>query len=319
MKKYLGLLFILASTSTCTFAHPGTDWRDDDKAFETAFVETVAADALFQPTFSLPPISPQYLKQKLSEISGMVPVMINGMQVTISERDSNEGRNLAVQYLIQEYRALGFQARAESFANGINFVAEKVGKDPSKVLILSSHIDSVGNAGANDDASGTIVALAIANSLKGVQTKYTLRVVGFDREEDGLIGSRAYVQSIKDRSQIIGNIQVEMMGTNSRKDGRFHVIDCNRSESKFLTAKVMNAVGALSLPLTRVNACTERSDHASFWRANIPSIVLSENFFGGDSDPCYHASCDRVDSRIDYDYMKRIGTATAQAVADLLN
>lgn len=314
------LTFILAlSWFPVSLAHDQTDWRNDRAAYESVEEEMVDPGTMFQPTYSLPPISSQYLKQKLSELSGALPVMIDGMRVTISERDSKQGRELANRYLAQEYRALGFTTRMETFGTGENFVAEKIGQDPSKVLILSSHIDSVGNAGANDDGSGTIVALAIANSLKDIKTKYTLRVVGFDREEDGLIGSKAYVQTIKNKAEIIGNIQVEMMATNSRRDGRFHVIDCDRADSKFLTAKIMNAIGALSLPLTRVKACTDRSDHASFWRANIPSIVLSENFFGGDSDPCYHASCDRVDSRLDFDYMNRIGTATAHAVAELLN
>ena len=48
-----------------------------------------------------------------------------------------------------------------------------------------------------------------------------------------------------------------------------------------------------------------------------PAIVVSENFFGGDGNPCYHQSCDKVD-KVNFDYMTRLTTALARAVAELV-
>lgn len=312
------LLTLILLFSTYGFAHSTTDWREDKKAFDLVQDAPLSRTPLKPSSVNLPPISAEYLKQKLLEFTGEVSVTIDGKSVKIPDRGSTLGRHLALKYLMQEYKVLGFATSTEAFSGGSNFVAERAGTDPSKFLILSSHVDSVDNAGANDDGSGTIGALAIAKALQKFNTKYTLRIVGFDREEDGLVGSRAYVRGITNRSSFIGNIHLEMMAYHGRKDGRFHLIDCDRAESRFLTDKVMNAIGNLKLPLIRTQTCTNASDHASFWRSNLPAIVLSENFFGGDGDPCYHSACDRVDSRMDWDYLIRILTSVGYAVADLI-
>lgn len=312
------MTLVLILDGRFVMAHDSTDWRNDKKAFAAAKDSPVSRREPIPLSVVLPGISSDFLKHKLSEISGAKPVMIEGMQVTIPERRSGRGRELTMKYLAQEYRALGYTVGAESFSGGNNFIAERAGSDPTKYLILSSHIDSVGNAGANDDGSGTISALAIAYALKDLKIKHSLRIVGFDREEVGLVGSAAYTQNLKNRNDFLGNIQLEMMATNSRLDGRFHVIDCDRADSKFLSQKIMNAIANLKLPLKRVSACTERSDHASFWQENLAAVVISENFFGDDGDTCYHAACDQVNSRLDFEYMNGITTATAHATAELL-
>jgi hypothetical protein len=46
--------------------------------------------------------------------------------------------------------------------------------------------------------------------------------------------------------------------------------------------------------------------------------VISENFFGGDADPCYHAKCDVMDERLDYNYMSNILSAVLDASETLL-
>ena len=198
-------------------------------------------------------------------------------------------------------------------------MAEKLGKkDPKKVLILSSHIDSVKNRGANDNGTGTIGLLAVAKELAKKDYDFTVRILGFDKEEIGLVGSDAYVAALQDKAKLIGNINFEMMGVNARKDGAFHVIDCNKTNSVFLTDAIKSSIANQGLPLTVVKACTDRSDHASFWRHKLPAVVISENFFGGDGDACYHAKCDIMDERLDYNYMSYILSAVLDASEALL-
>ncbi len=313
------LMFPLAS-----FAHgpdDPTDWRNDHAAYRSARVEDrlkLSKSAIGE--YPDLPISPDYLKTKLSEFTGAVPVRIDGKEVRIEERGGNTNLDLARRYLQLEYEALGFKVSFHSFSSGKNLIAEKMGTDPARpTLILSSHIDSVGNAGANDDGVGTIAALAIAQALSKIEYPRTIRVVGFDREERGLVGSSAYVKSLPANQKILGNIQMEMMAVDKDKDGKFHVIDCGKGSSAAITKEIMSAVTALQLPLTRVSACTSASDHASFWAANHAAVVLSENFFGGDSDPCYHRACDVVDSRIDFTYVSQIARATASAAAKMMS
>ena len=244
--------------------------------------------------------------------------MIDGKEFKITERGGKAGRELARRYLEQEYRAAGYDVAMKAYKTGSNFVAELKGSTPDRVLIISSHFDSVGNAGANDDGIGTMSALIMARSLAKLKHKPTLRFVAFDEEELGLVGSKAYVKSLDPQETIIGDVQMEMMGVDSDGDGAFHVIDCARKDSVHLTKTIAQMVGQTGLPITILAACTDRSDHASFWNADKPAVVLSENFFGGDPDPCYHRRCDVIDQRINFAYAANIATVVALAATQWL-
>lgn len=312
---------------TCNvFAH-GTDhlWSTDKAAFEyTKNYKQTNKKLKVLREATLIEVDGSFFAQKLKEFSGAETITMNGQSVNISERGSKEGIENALSYLSLEYKKLGFAVETQEFGSffskGKNFIATKKGSDSSKVVIVSAHIDSVGNAGANDNGTGTIGTLAIAKALAPYQFKYDLRILGFDKEEKGLVGSKQYVKSLSqvEKDKIVGVINFEMMGTNSRKDGAFHIIDCDRSESVFMTKTMENIIGWHKLGLKKIPGCTNRSDHASFWKANIPAIVISENFFGGDSDKCYHKSCDRFDSRLDFSYMEKIATSVASTAYELL-
>lgn len=296
-----------------------TNWSKDQEAYRSARwvgrPEFVANDIDY-PKIA---IDPAQLKIWLEELSGMKEVTVGGKKVKIRERSSEGNRELARQYLANRFESWGYRVVSQKYRSGENFVAELQGKNPEKVLILSAHLDSVGNAGANDDGTGIVALMAIAEKLAKKDFEISLRFVGFDQEERGLIGSRAYVQSLDKKIEVVGDIQMEMMGTNSRKDGAFHVIDCKKGESPKITEHIMNAVTQLKLPLNRVEACTTRSDHKHFWDKGIPAVVLSENFFGRDADKCYHRSCDIVDGRLNFEYMANIVRAVGSATQVLLN
>lgn len=82
---------------------------------------------------------------------------------------------------------------------GYNVVAELPGRErPQEVLILGAHLDSWHTAtGATDDAASCAVMMEALRILKavGAQPRRTIRVVLFDGEEQGLLGSQAYVKA----------------------------------------------------------------------------------------------------------------------------
>jgi putative aminopeptidase FrvX len=302
------LIFASLLIASTAFAHEDRDWREDYMAYLSVQYELPMSYEKSSPAkFNSKRVDMNFFKQRLTTFS------------STSDRRSTENLDVARQFLKSEYEKLGFEVRFEVFGGGSNFVAEKKGTtDPDKVLILSSHIDSVKCKGANDNGTGTIGLLAVAQELATKNYTHTVRILGFDKEESGLVGSDAYVASIQNKSKIIGNINFEMMGVNSRKDGSFHVIDCQKPSSVILSTEIKTAIANLGLPLTVVKACTDRSDHASFWRHGLPAVVISENFFGGDADPCYHSKCDIVDERLDYTYMGNILEAVLSATESLL-
>jgi hypothetical protein len=263
-----------------------------------------------------------FLEARLNELSGAAPVTIDGRSVTISERKSAANRANARAFLRAQYEALGFTVAEVPYGNsgGVNFVAERAGADAGTFLAVTSHLDSVGNAGADDNGAGTIAALGIARALQGKTLRTGLRIVAFDQEELGLLGSSAYAKQLDDQhrlAELTGVVNLEMLGYDGNHDGAFHAIDCDENTSSTLTAAVEAAVAAdPALRLHKTEACTNRSDHAAFWRYDRPAIVVSQDFFGGDDDPCYHSACDKVDN-VDFDYMTRLGTLMARATAAL--
>lgn len=281
------------------------------------FMEETAASTLT--------IDQDFLEEKLRILSGASTALLSGKEITINERSSKKGKENTRAFLKQEYEAIGFttslQDYSSLFNSGSNFIAEKVGLDPSKVVLLASHMDTVNSPGADDNGSGTIAALAIAAALKDKTLRYTLRIVAFDQEEKGLLGSAAYAKALnKDGSikQLVGLIDFEMTGYDSDDDGAFHVIDCKENSSADLTTRLMRVVARDPLRLKKVEACTNRSDHASFWKYNVPAIVISQNFFGGDGNPCYHKTCDKVDI-MNFPYMTRLTTAVGRTLDELLS
>ena len=308
------LILSLLLISTQSFAHGDRDWREDYQGYLSVQYDVPFSNSPSAKSLQASRVDMAFFKEKLAILTG---AQNYGTQ-TIAERNKKENLDLTRSFLAEEYAKLGFNVSTHHFGSGVNFVAEKQGtKSPQKVLILSSHIDSVKNRGANDNGTGTIGLLAVARELAKNDYGSTIRVLGFDKEEVGLVGSDAYAASVKSQ-EIIGNINFEMMGVNARRDGAFHVIDCSRQESLFLSQEIKNSILSLDLPLSIVKTCTDRSDHASFWRNKIPAVVISENFFGGDADPCYHAKCDVMDERLNYDYMGNILEATLDATEKLI-
>ena len=87
----------------------------------------------------------------------------------------------------------------ETTLNGFNTIAEIPGTDPAltdEVVLLGAHFDSVAAAtGATDNATGSAAMMEAVRILKavGVKPRRAIRVGLWGGEEEGLLGSRAYV------------------------------------------------------------------------------------------------------------------------------
>ena len=84
---------------------------------------------------------------------------------------------------------------------GYNVVAEITGTDPvlkDEIVMLGGHLDSWhGATGATDNAAGCAVMMEVMRIIKttGLQPKRTIRIALWSGEEQGLLGSRAYVKN----------------------------------------------------------------------------------------------------------------------------
>ena len=271
--------------------------------------------------FTNPSIDTNYLENMLYKLSGEIDFESAQIATRIPERGSDAAKKLSRDFLISAYQDLGYETELHEFGGfwnkGVNVIAKKIKSKDSPTVILSSHYDSMNNKGADDNAAGTISNLAIAKALKSVDLDFNVFFVAFDLEEKGLLGSKAYVKKLATNGQlsnIAAVINIEMLGYDSDDDGAIHVIHCNENSSKSLYDAYWKSTKSSGLGLVDVSACTNRSDHAPFWQKNVPAIVISQNFFGGDGNPCYHKKCDDV-SIVNWNYINQ----NTQAILNLVN
>src|SRR5262249_34336605 len=153
------------------------------------------------------------------ELSGDVPVTVNGTQITLGERFDDAGRQRFRDYWTQTMQGLGleihpmhYQALGHPRA-GDNIEAILRGPSADSLIIIV-HYDSIGpagsettNPGADDDMSGMSIMLETARLFvqHRAQLQLTVRFVVSDEEEvPGLAGARDYAAYIKGLSQTGG-------------------------------------------------------------------------------------------------------------------
>lgn len=107
-------------------------------------------------------------------------------------------------WLKNKYLSYGYttsQMMEDSFTNSIytckNLILTKVGTlYPNTYVIVCGHYDSIAGTGTNDNGSGVVSILEIARLLQNVPTEYSIKFINFSGEEDGLVGSRHFVDLV---------------------------------------------------------------------------------------------------------------------------
>ena len=174
-----------------------------------------------------------------------------------------------------EQRSLTLQVdTVRRLVTGRNLIARRENSIQPKVII-GGHYDSVsGSPGANDNASGTAVVLDLARRLAKTPQADRVWFVAFDGEEDGLHGSRAFVDKATPQflSRLTGMINFDMVGINNelKVSGTSSLIELVEKDSSL---SVTRAVGG--------------SDHIPFARAKVPVLFLTRGL-----DPNYHTPDD---------------------------
>ncbi len=134
-------------------------------------------------------------------------------------------------------------------------------------IAVSSHFDTVPfSPGANDNASAVVVCLELAKRHKQSPLKHLgLEIYIFDEEEDGLIGSEAFIQAYGTQG-LMGLINLEMVGMgNQFALWPLHEFAKGKVlETMELTAKKQ------SIPIGRYDKIVmTTADHASFRAAGL--------------------------------------------------
>jgi len=152
-----------------------------------------------------------------------------------------------------------------------NTVGEIRGSEkPDEVVVVGGHLDSWDlGQGTTDNGTGSMIVLEAARILNkcGIQPKRTIRFILFTGEEQGLRGSRAYVEQHKDELPRVSMCLVHDYGTGK-------VVGLGLMGHKELQPILEPEIGSLkALGVTEWNMSRMGgSDHASFDSAGVPGL-----------------------------------------------
>ena len=161
-----------------------------------------------------------------------------------------------------------------------NVIAELPGTEkPDEVVIVGGHIDSWdGATGTTDNGTGVSTTLEAARLLAkaGAKPKRTIRFMLWSGEEQGLLGSRAWIKAHPDELKKISAVLVHDGGTN-------YVSGINATEAiaphfEKVFGPILNQDPELKFRINRVKGLPRGigSDHDSFLAAGVPGFFWQQ-------------------------------------------
>ena len=197
-------------------------------------------------------------------------------------------------------------------------------------IIVGAHYDTVVESpGADDNASALAVLLEVAYQLRRSPLERPVWLVAFCLEEQGLLGSTAFAARLKKAKRSIGGaIILECVGFASRTEGSqqtppgipiavpgkgdFLAVIGNEASRELIAAIEQSAAGSVPRLKTLGLAVpgrgellpdTRRSDHAAFWDAGFPAVMLTDT--ANYRNPHYHRRSDTVDT-LDIPFLEKV-------------
>ncbi|MEI6142087.1 MAG: M20/M25/M40 family metallo-hydrolase [Mariniphaga sp.] len=211
-----------------------------------------------------------------------------------------------------------------------NVVMVLPGEDPilkNEYIILGGHFDHLGmggsssrqqdtvavHPGADDNASGVGMILELVQKLAATPNshKRSIAVVAFSGEEEGLLGSKQFVDHPEiDLTKVNAMVNLDMVGRlNENSMLQIGGVGTAEPLKKMIYADVDTTVLKLSLSEEGYGP----SDHASFYGKNIPVLFISS---GAHLD--YHTPADKWE-KVNYPGMVKIADVTYKMITDLAN
>jgi len=265
----------------------------------------------------------------------------------VRERDpylATAGHFYVQQYIREQLGTLGpvetyeFEHQRQTHTNLIlNLPGQK---DMDTPILIGAHYDAVpGTPGADDNASGVAVLLELAQAFAVQPAHYPVRLVAFDLEEYGMVGSAHYAEYLYQHNQKLRlMLSLEMLGyCTQTPNSQQYPIDAMKAVYPS-TGDFIGLIGNLPTTLDLLHfshhmhgagvqsrwlpagmrgelvRATRLSDHSPFWDRGYRAMMVTDTAFM--RNPHYHQASDRLDS-LDLDFMTGICQGLIQAILDL--
>ncbi len=282
-----------------------------------------------QPLATLAPVFSE--KRMLGHIKYLASDELKGRGLGTSELDS------AAAYIAGKFKEYGLQPMDDTYfqefthtfpdkgklsmKNVIGIISGTDEKLKNSPVVISAHYDHLGlgwpdvrtgnegeiHHGADDNASGVSVLLELAKSLgKSLKPKRTVIFVAFTGEEAGLIGSRYFVDHMKDYfdGDVIADINLDTDGR--LFDNKLMVI--NTSSAKEWKFVFMGTDYTTGVKTDLITQDLDASDQVAFIEKGIPAVQL---FSGPNED--YHRPSDTYD-KIDGKGLVKVATVAKEVL-----
>lgn len=156
-----------------------------------------------------------------------------------------------------------------------NIMVVKKGRT-DRVIVLGGHHDKVREgAGTIDNWTGATLVTNLHQALRGQDTDATIVFISFGREEDGLIGSERYLETLS-RDQA-GKIDAMVNLDTLAVDGTF---SWKNNSTRALLDRVKAVAAASKRDLAEAYLSGGDADSSTFRHAGIPAITI----FGASQD-----------------------------------
>jgi len=216
---------------------------------------------------------------------------------------------------------------------GTNLLAIVRGRElPDEYVVVGGHYDHLGRAGergcrripsrsdvcngATDNAAGSAIVLAVGRALRElpVPPRRSVVLALWDTEEDGLRGSRWYVEHpIVPLEKTVAYLNFDLQGANllpSLNRTTFAVGAETGGETLRQMVREASASSTVETMLVSYIFGELRSDYVNFVEHGVPTV-----FFGDSTGPCYHSTGDDVHA-VDFRKLReQAKTAVRLAVA----
>ncbi len=250
-------------------------------------------------------------------------------------KSGSDGEKMTAEYMGEEFKKYGLLPAGEEASylqtfkskggspghNAIGYLEGSDEKLKKECIAIGGHIDAVGGFGADDNGSGAVGVLELAQAFSTLKQKpkRSILFLGFGSEEQWMYGSYHYVKnttkfSLKDTKFYIN---MDMIGRNDKDEKRVCIAGSDSCKPSVENIVVKYAKKAGLTVFIEEPKTHPPGDNLPFYDNKIPFLYFYSWLFG-DFHSDYHKPGDKHE-KVDYESEEKIVRLVFKIAIDIAN